>query len=307
MEKIVIRGPAIGWVKSYLSNREQIVFSNGEQSIPLSTNIGLPQGTLLSPTLFLIMNNDLPNIAPDRTLPILHADDSNFIANSEYSQRIALKMNKWSRQNGLRLNNEKSQIIHFEHKNKPLDYSILIRSGNGNTIQQTDSTKFLGVHLDCKLSWVAHTESLRKTINSLSYLFRKLRLHVRDYSTLLMLYYGQCYSKLSYGVICWGNSQNIESVLITHKSIILQIARVPRRHSCKKLFIKYDISTVISICILACAVYVKSRINNYKTHENVHNYNTRGKNKLCTPQYRLSSAMDDPHAMSIEIFNNLPS
>ncbi|KAG5869313.1 hypothetical protein JTB14_001636 [Gonioctena quinquepunctata] len=60
LEKIGKRSPAIGWVKSYLSNREQIVFSNWEQSIPLSTNIGLPQGSLHSPTLFLIMNNNLP-------------------------------------------------------------------------------------------------------------------------------------------------------------------------------------------------------------------------------------------------------
>ncbi|KAG5879843.1 hypothetical protein JTB14_021450 [Gonioctena quinquepunctata] len=85
-----------------------------------------------------------------------YSDDSNFITNSEYSQSIAIKMNEWSKQNDLRLNNEKSQIIHFEHKNKPPDYSISNRSGNGNTIQQTDITQFLEVHLDCELSCRAY-------------------------------------------------------------------------------------------------------------------------------------------------------
>lgn len=96
------------------------------------------------------------------------------------------------------------------------------------------------------------------------------------------------------------------SVLIAQKNIIRQIENCPRRHSCKPLFIKYNLLTVISIYILVCSVYVKNRLNDYLTQRDIHQYNTRNKEKLYIPHCRLTSTMSGPYHMSIKIFNKLP-
>lgn len=306
MEQIGVRGVVQKWIQSYVSNRQQIVkFSNGAHSQSLQNKVGVPQGSLLAPTLFLIMNNDLPLISPEDTLPVLYADDSNFVSDIENAQQIANNMQTWAATNCQSLNYGKTQFIHFTPRNKIENQSQLIKLAHGTSIKQVSATKFLGVHLDSKLNWSTHIETLCKNLNSLSFLFRQLRPYTSD-ATLLTLYYGQCYSKLVYGIVCWGNAPKVQSALIAQKNIIRQIENCSRRHSCKPLFLKYNLLTIVSIYILACSTYVKNRINEYPAQKDIHEHNTRNCKKLCVPQCRLTSTMSGPYQMSIKIFNKLP-
>ena len=74
LKKLGVRNVELQWFKNYLSNRKQLVHVNGENSSLLDILIGVPQGSILGPLLFLIYINDLPNCSS--LLALLFADDT---------------------------------------------------------------------------------------------------------------------------------------------------------------------------------------------------------------------------------------
>ena len=76
MEHYCIRGCALDWFKSYLSECEQDVTINGSNSGLLKISCGVPQGSVLGPLLFVLYIYDLPNVS-ERLNFFLFADDTN--------------------------------------------------------------------------------------------------------------------------------------------------------------------------------------------------------------------------------------
>ena len=111
-----IRGVAKQWLSSYLENRKHYVCFNGTDSGFLPITCGVPQGSILGPTLFLLYVNDLCNVST-RLTSILFADDTScFIEGTDLADmcvQLSSEMNKlstWFKTNILSLSMYQKQI-----------------------------------------------------------------------------------------------------------------------------------------------------------------------------------------------------
>ena len=110
LEHYGVRGTALNWFTSYLSDRSQYVSVNGHTSDHLKITCGVPQGSVLGPLLFLIYINDLPNGSKLLTF-YLFSDDTNIYFKSndithlqKIMNRELKKVKKWLDANRLSLN-----------------------------------------------------------------------------------------------------------------------------------------------------------------------------------------------------------
>ena len=113
-----IRGVAKKWLSSYLENS-----FNGTDSGFLHVSCGVPQGSIIGPSLFLLYVNDLCNVST-RLTSILFADDTScFIEGTDLSDmciQISTEMNKlstWFKTNRLSLNVSKTNCMIFGRSN----------------------------------------------------------------------------------------------------------------------------------------------------------------------------------------------
>ena len=104
---------ACDWFKSYLSNRTQSVRYAGHTSQPLPVSSGVPEGSVISPVMFLIYIYDLLTSLSNNC--IAHADDVTLVAygDSEAEAVTSLQglvdiISTWSANNCLRLSTTKS-------------------------------------------------------------------------------------------------------------------------------------------------------------------------------------------------------
>ena len=229
MEHYGIRGVAINWFKSYLTNRKQFTFINGFSSSVNFISCGVPQGSVLGPLLFLLYINDLPNISKKLDF-FLFADDTNIYFEAKTFSQLEKKMNKelkklytWLIVNRLALNISKTNFIVFHPQNKEKK-RITIRI-NKYTIQEKNEIKYLGVILDASLTWKQHIDKLIKKLNKATAMLYKVRPYVNE-RTMLTLYYSLIYSHLTYATEVWGNASktNINRILTIQKRIVRMIS-----------------------------------------------------------------------------------
>ena len=92
LEHYGVKGNAIRLIKSYLTNRMQYIESNEQTSKMLPITIGVPQGSVLGPFLFLVYINDLPNSCDSEIL--LYADDAVLLCKDKTHDRLKSKSEK---------------------------------------------------------------------------------------------------------------------------------------------------------------------------------------------------------------------
>ena len=209
-DEVGIRGTALNWFRSYLSDRSQRVSIHEVLSRPFDLNCGVPQGSCLGPLLFIIYASKLFKIV-EHYLPDAHcfADDTQLylsfkpLGNTAQDDAIQAMekcidaVRKWMIQDRLMINDDKTEFL-LVGRRQQLDKldSCLITVGN-NRISPSPCVRNLGSWFDSKLSMTDH---INKACNAAFYHLHNLR-RIKKYlsrDSLITLVHAFITSRLDY-------------------------------------------------------------------------------------------------------------
>lgn len=214
LESYGIRGTPLQFFNSYLSNRTQYVKINDTLSIEKTLNCGVPQGTVLGPTLFLVYINDLYNIETKGKI-ISYADDTVIIYKHQswetvkrQAEKDLINIKQWFDNKLLTINFDKTFFMAFSCYNDTqpkFDYLEIEATNRVIKINKNTSSKYLGIHIDCNLKWKVHIDALVNRMRTILYTMRMLK-SVLNQNELKTVYHSLAESLLQYGIIGWGSA-----------------------------------------------------------------------------------------------------
>lgn len=234
LKAIGLRGVPLELFKDYLSSRRQRVKLDSYTSGDAEVSYGVPQGSVLGPTLFLIYINDLCTMEIKQANIFSYADDTAVVFSADSWEQVKeiaemglAHISRWLSNNLLTLNTAKTNYVCFSiyDSNQPTyDLGIRIHSCNtiaGDTncrcplIQRVEQTKYLGVYVDQRLSWYPHLEHVIARLRKLIWIFKTLR-HVAprrvagprnlNRNILTEIYVSLVQSVLVYCITVWGGA-----------------------------------------------------------------------------------------------------
>lgn len=205
LHNIGLKGRLPEFLKNFLTNRSFKVRIGSTLSEPQYQEEGVPQGSILSTTLFNIkINNIIKELSPD-IYSSLYVDDCSISYRSKYIHIIERKLqyninriNKWAKNNGFKFSKTKSKCIHFcKHRKLHNDPFLQIEK---EKIPFVKEHKHLGIIFDNKLTFKAHINHIKTKCNKTLQVLRVLA-HTdwgADRNTLLKIYRTLVRSKLDY-------------------------------------------------------------------------------------------------------------
>lgn len=198
-------------LQSYITDRFFQVKVKDDTSNLRRIISGVPQGSVLGPVLYLLYTADLPTCP--NTVVATFADDTAILASDKNLDTATAKLQtnldslqQWANKWKMKISETKSQHITFTLKHgtcPPVTF-------NDTPLPQVDDVKYLGMHLDKRLTWGKHIKTKRKHLtlkfNRLYWLLgRQSRLSVEN---KLLIYKVMLRPVWTYGVQLWGTASN---------------------------------------------------------------------------------------------------
>ncbi|CAK1604430.1 unnamed protein product [Parnassius mnemosyne] len=297
LEKMGIRNVQLQLFRDYLQNRSQRVRIGEIFSDERPINYGVPQGSIIDPTLFLCYINDLCQLNIPNCKIISYADDTtlSFYGDSwEEVFKIAQDgfniVCHWLALNSLTLNTDKTKYVMFSIRNSTCitnKFKIIAHSCNMTSIsnckcpdiENTNNIKYLGIIISKNLTFKEHINYLVQKIRKLIYIFKNLR-HIANWNLIKTVYESLGKSILSYGISVWGGSSKTLMMEVEKvQRMILKIAlKKPRTYPTTNLYAEANVLTVRKIYILSIILKKHSCID---LLDNIRNSGTRRDYEVC--------------------------
>ena len=311
LENYGIRGVPLKWLVSYLADRKCFVKIGSFNSKINTFNIGVPQGSILGPILFLIYINNLPKIS-DTLKTQLFADDT-IVSNTHQnidtlidSTNIELlKLNDWTLANKLTIHAGKTKLLMVSNRIRSQnDYSINLLN---NLVSPVNHCKYLGVRIDNKLTFKDHIGYIIAKISRYTGILYKIRDNL-PMKNRLDYYYAYIYPYLSYNTIIWGCAYptHLQPLIIQQKRAVRTITNAGFRDHTDPLFKRLKLLKVLDIYKLQLGIHMYHARNRgeYASRSSVH---TRG--SVHDAHYDVRSLSTTQHAVSYagpKFWNTLP-
>ena len=207
-----IDGSLLRFFVSYLKDRFQRVVINNEQSSDLRVHSGVPQGSILGPTIFILFLNDITAGLSPGTNITMYADDTKIwrriISTDDHYilQRDINHLLNWASVNKMIFHPSKSKVLAVFSGHLP-DVKFIYNIA-GIAIEYTNLEKDLGIHINGKLNWTEHCEILYSKANQRLGLMKRNCSFIKNTSKRRSLYLSQVRSHFEHCPIVWRPAPN---------------------------------------------------------------------------------------------------
>ena len=326
-----IRGHLFRWLADYLNSRAQYVVIDGSSSPVSAVCSGVPQGSVIAPSLFLLFINDLcHNLSSNSSLThpdchpeaLVYADDTMLFrigndpaiicASIEEDLRIAAK---WAETWGMSFNAQKTVAMFFSRvHHDPPQISFA-----GEALAYSANHRHLGFTLDSALTFHPHVNAIARKAASEIFLLRRLSYVVTNQDLLLKVYKMYIRPHFEYACPAWAamtrtQSESLEKLQRRAMCVILGL---PRTHHISAP--DYAVLNITSLhhrrnFALSCFSYkllnslLPRKLLKYKPIPHVNTYNIRHRT-LYAPYvtHRTLRLFDrSPFLFGIKILNSIP-
>jgi len=236
--------------KSFLSKRSFRIKINNSFSSTHHINTGVPQGSILSPTLFSIYVHDLNQKINSYT--VQYADDTTllipYVTTEQLQDKLANSYNElniYLSDHNLTLNVMKTEIILFgKNKTETVTFGT-------HKIKTSKEVKLLGITITNNLSFDTQINNISKKISSFLPIIYNIRKFL-PYNTLKSFYYGFIFSSIYYSCpfILSSSKTSIQKLEIQHKKIIKILFNHNKRDNTEYVYKNTNLISIDKIATL---------------------------------------------------------
>ena len=244
----------ITFLTSYFTNRTQTLYTDHTESDPETITDGIPQGSTLSTTFFILYINDIATSTKHSNI-YTYADDTTLIITAptldllqKHAQQDLTQLVTYLHKNNLVPNQTKTTYTTFYPQTHP-DIKLTF---NDTALKQETTTKLLGTLIQNDLKFHQNATNTIKKLQPHIHTFRYINKILPTY-TMKQLYYSYIYPHLIYTLPIWGSAQSNKTYMQplhrTHKKIIRLICNKPPQTHVKPLMKQLKILNIFNLYI----------------------------------------------------------
>ncbi|CAF4275049.1 unnamed protein product [Rotaria sp. Silwood2] len=193
---------------SFLQNRTAAIEIENILSRSFNLNSGTPQGSPLSPLLYIIYTADSMNGIPEHTEHGLFADDTALWTSSNTTTSLSFRLQQsidafqsWCNSWKLKLQPSKTELVHFTiHPRRKFKNPISVKIDD-TIVKTSNSTRYLGVIIDKTLNWRSHLHHIESKIAGRISLLRFLNRAAYEPNDKIML---NIFKSIARSIIIYG-------------------------------------------------------------------------------------------------------
>lgn len=322
LRKYGVQNESLLWFQNYLTNRKQKVKFNNVLSNEVNNGLGVPQGSILGPLLFIMYINDLGNclkyckikMFADDTLIYIICDNIHD-ANIKLNEDLDCLFNNLC-YHKLKLNTKKTKAMIISNK-KFIDLDNINIRIHAEKIELVDTIKYLGVVIDKKLKFDENIDyickKVGKKVNVLSRIKNQLNCQqkIMIYKSIIEPHFTFCST-----ILFIANKTDIKRLQIVQNKCMRNILKLDRFSNEGVMLEMLNFRSVYQTIVYFTLYFIHKVVNrkapnylieriNFKS-ENERKNTLRNRNEIELSKFTKACSQNSLFYKGIALYNNLP-